>query len=249
MASQQNKMSWIPVDWNVPSWIKAGVTTRRGGKSVLPYNTLNLATHVGDDPESVLSNRKYLSELLKLPTEPRWLNQVHGNRIVCAERMDNNTADGIYTEKAGLVCTVMTADCVPVLLCNQAGTRVAAVHVGWKGFCENIIRNAVELYSDDLSGLSVWIGPHISKSHYEVGDDVWNSCLAVDRTLGNAFSKNTRGRWQADLEWIVRHTFKLHGVSNITSSTECTYAETDTFYSFRRDGQTGRMASMIWIDR
>ena len=214
-----------------------------------PYNALNLATHVGDNPETVSWNRKHLSELLKLPSAPLWLNQVHGNRIVCAETMDNNTADGIYSETAGLVCAVMTADCVPVLLCNQAGTRVAAVHVGWKGFSANIIRNAIELYSDNLSGLCVWIGPHIGKSHYEVGDDVWNSCLAADRSLGNAFSKNMHGRWQADLEWIVRHTFEMHGVSNIMSSARCTYAETDTFYSFRRDGQTGRMASMIWIAR
>lgn len=249
MASQRNKLSWIPAAWNVPSWIKAGVTTRHGGRSAPPFNALNLATHVGDDPDTVRWNRKYVTHLLKLSSEPVWLNQVHGNRIICAEKMDSNTADGIYTDTVGLVCTVMTADCVPVLLCNQAGTRVAAVHIGWKGFCSNIIRNAIKLYNDDLSDLSVWIGPHISKDHYEVGDDVWKSCLDVDRTLDKAFSKNTRGRWQADLEWIVRHTFRMYGIINITSSDGCTYAETDTYYSFRRDGQTGRMASMIWIDR
>ncbi len=214
-----------------------------------PFNSLNLATHVGDDSDAVIWNRTHLSTLLGLPSEPAWLNQIHGNKIVCAASMNNNTADGVYSKQTGLVCTVMTADCVPVLLCNQAGTMVAAVHVGWKGFCAEIINNALELFSDEVASLHVWIGPHISKNNYEVGDDVWNTCLATDQNLIHAFSKNPRGRWQADLELMVRYTLQLRGVSNIVSANQCTYTESDIFYSYRRDGQTGRMASMIWIDR
>lgn len=214
-----------------------------------PYNSLNLATHVGDDPDAVAWNRNQLSVVLDLPSEPVWLNQIHGDRIICAEFMQDNNADGIYTDQAGLVCTVMTADCVPVLICNQAGTRIAAVHVGWKGYCADIISNALDLFRDEVSNLRVWIGPHIGRNNYEVGDDVRNACLAKHQELTSAFSQNPRSRWQADLELMVRHTLGLHGISRVVSANLCTYAESAMFYSYRRDGHTGRMASMIWIDR
>jgi len=248
MDNRPINLSWIPAVWNVPAWIKAGITTRLGGNSRPPWGSLNLATHVGDDVVSVRQNRQHVVSLLGLPAEPVWLNQVHGHRVICAEDMDNTTADGTYTGQRGTVCTVMTADCVPVLLCNTEGTRVAAVHVGWKGLCAGVLDNALGLFDDQAAGLLVWIGPHISSSHYEVGNDVRDACLAKDPELASAFMPNPRGRWQADLEGMIRHQLHLFGTRHITSTNRCTYAEPDLFYSYRRDGQTGRMASMIWID-
>ncbi len=249
MASKLDNRAWIPAVWNAPDWIKAGVTTRLGGHSLPPYAMLNLATHTDDNPETVDANRRLLGELLDLPSTPVWLEQVHGNRIICADSADTLTADGAYTDHPGIVCTVMTADCVPVLLCNADGNRVAAVHIGWKGFCADIIDQALQLFIQDPSGLHVWIGPHIRANNYEVGDDVRESCLAKDAGLSAAFVRNPRGRWQANLEFMVRQNFLRHGVNNISSINRCTRAETELFYSYRRDGQTGRMASMIWIDR
>lgn len=249
MASKLDKRAWIPAVWNAPDWIKAGVTTRLGGHSLPPYATLNLATHTDDNPESVDINRRTLAGLLDLPSPPVWLEQVHGNRIICADSADTLTADGAYTDLPGIVCTVMTADCVPVLLCNAEGNRVAAVHVGWKGYCADIIDQALQLFIQNQSGLHVWIGPHIRADNYEVGDDMRDACLAKDAGLSDAFIRNPRGRWQADLEYMVRQQFLKHDVNNISSLNRCTWAETELFYSYRRDGQTGRMASMIWIDR
>lgn len=249
MGKKQNKSFWIPADWNVPVWIKAGMTTRQGGHSRPPWDTLNLATHVGDDGDAVRSNRLQVASLLGLPAQPVWLNQIHGNRVICAEDINNNTADGVYSDRHGTVCTVMTADCVPVLFCNAEGTRVAAVHIGWKGLCAGILDNALKLFADKPAGLHVWIGPHISSSHYEVGHDVRDACLAKNPELAIAFMPNPRGRWQAGLESMIRHQLHLHGTMHIASTNRCTYAESDQFYSYRRDGQTGRMASMIWIDR
>jgi YfiH family protein len=249
MVSKRDNISWIPAIWNAPGRVKAGVTTRRGGYSTPPCATLNLATHTGDNPETVAANRQLLMERLDLPSAPVWLEQVHGNRIICADSADTRTADGAYTDRPGIVCTVMTADCVPVLLCNADGTRVAAVHIGWKGYCANIITHALQLFHPPLSGLHVWIGPHIRADNYEVGDDMRNACLAQNAELSTAFVRNRRGRWQADLEFMVRQQFLTNGVRNISSIGLCTWAEPDLFYSYRRDGQTGRMASMIWIDK
>ena len=249
MAKKLDNHSWIPANWNAPDWIKAGTTTRRGGNSLTPYATLNLATHTDDDLETVVANRRILEDLLDLPSTPVWLEQIHGNRIICADSADTRTADGAYTDLPGIVCTVRTADCVPVLLCNADGNRVAAVHIGWKGYSADIIATALQLFLQEYSDLNVWIGPHIRADNYEVGDDMRDACLLKDAGLSAAFIRNQRGRWQADLEFMVRQQFLAHGVSNISSINRCTWAEPDLFYSYRRDGQTGRMASMIWIDR
>lgn len=241
--------SWISAEWDAPQWIRAGITTRAGGYSSFPYNGLNLATHVGDEPSTVARNRTYVSSLLNLNNEPVWLNQVHGNRIISATDTHDNTADGVYSDQPRVICTVMTADCVPVLFCNQNGSRVAAIHVGWKGFCAAILDKTAGLFQSDIHATHVWIGPHIRSQNYEVGDDVRDACIARDNNLQFAFTRNLRGRWQADLESMIRHDLARHGITYITASSYCTYAEEGLFYSYRRDGRTGRMASMIWIDR
>jgi YfiH family protein len=249
MVSRRNNPSWIAAEWDAPDRVKAGVTTRIGGCSYSPFTSLNLATHVGDDGGAVTRNRQHISATLALPSEPVWLDQIHGDRLISAENSANKTADGIYTDQAGVVCVIMTADCVPVMLCNEEGSLVAAVHIGWKGLCAGILDNALRLFKDRPAGLHVWIGPHIGSRNYEVGNDVRDACLAKDPELVKAFEPNPRGRWQANLEGMIRHQLHMHGSKHIASANRCTFAESDLFYSYRRDGQTGRMASMIWIER
>jgi len=249
MVTKPNQQSWIPATWAAPSWIKAGVTTRLGGQSQYPFNSFNLATHVGDDPFSVENNRDYLERLLNLPAKPIWLEQIHGNRIICADQVQDYSADGLYTDRAKTVCAIMTADCVPVLMCNSNGSRVAAIHVGWKGFCAGILGHSLDLFTDHLHELLIWIGPHIYKDSYEVGTDVRDTVLSANHQLSGAFSPNQRGRWQASLEFMIRYELESRGVSQISSANLCTFKHAEDFYSFRRDGKTGRMASLIWIDR
>jgi len=249
MAINTDNRSWIPVVWDAPPWVKAGTSTRHGGNSRGTYNTLNLAMHVGDDPAMVAVNRRYLSGLLKLPAQPVWLNQTHSNRVTNADNSANTDADGIYTSQAGVVCTIMTADCVPLLFCNAAGTKIAAVHVGWRGFCAGIIPDALSYFNGEIESMLAWIGPHIRTDHYEVGEDVRTPCVNKHHKMNKAFHRNPAGRWQADLEMLVRQELALHGVSRIFSAGLCTYEHCADFFSYRRDKQTGRTASMIWLDK
>jgi len=247
MATEARAMSWLPAIWDAPASIKAGTTTRKGGSSLPPYDSLNLGLHVGDDVESVNRNRSYLADLLRLDSEPVWLEQVHGKRILTNNNHDNKIADGIYSELAGVVCVVMTADCVPLLLCNTRGNRIAAVHAGWRGICAGVVEAALTQFGTDE--LIAWIGPHIRADNYEVGDDVRDACINKHGQFSKAFRRNERGRWQADIEQMIGQILTNRGVNRIFSSGLCTYTRADIFYSYRRDQQTGRTASMIWIDK
>ena len=249
MARDSENRSWIKAQWGAPPWIKAGISTRNGGHSQSPFNSLNVAMHVGDNPETVGLNRKYLRDLLALPAEPVWLDQIHGNKIIQLGEKNNPQADGSYTNKSGVVCAIMTADCIPVLLCDTKGTIVAAVHVGWRGYCAGIIAKVLGIFSMPKSDILVWIGPHISASNYEVGDDVYHSCVDRDRGVSKFFTKSPSGRWYANLEMMVQHELMADNVTNITSSNSCTFRLNADFFSYRRDNITGRMASMIWIDK
>jgi YfiH family protein len=249
MVTNPDHCSWIPAAWAAPSWIKAGITTRQGGQSQHPYTSFNLATHVGDNSLSVEKNRDYLARMLNLPAKPIWLEQIHGNRIICADQAQDYKADGLYTDRTKTVCAIMTADCVPILMCNTNGSRVAAIHVGWKGFCAGILGQSLDLFTDHNDELLIWIGPHIYKDSYEVGNDVRDAVLNANQQLSDAFSPNQRGRWQASLEFMIRYELESRGVSQISSANLCTLTHAEDFYSFRRDGKTGRMASLIWIDR
>lgn len=249
MAIEPDNRSWLPAQWDAPAWVKAGTTTRHGGNSLAPYDNLNLAFHVGDVPETVRDNRAFLGKLLDLPSEPVWLDQVHGKHIINNSVPADREADGIFMEQAGVVCVIMTADCVPLLLCNNEGTRVAAIHAGWRGICAGIISEAISLFADSPQSIQVWIGPHISPDNYEVGNDVRDACLETRPNLEQAFTANTRGRWQADLEMLVRYDLALNNVNRVYSIDQCNFSHPDDYYSFRRDGQTGRNASMIWIDK
>ena len=242
--------NWIAANWPAPERIRAGTTTREGGVSTEPYDSFNLAAHVGDDLGHVDSNRSMLMRQLTLPTTPLWLKQEHGNSVIHAPgaATAGTCADACYTSVTGVVCVVLTADCIPLLMCNRAGTLVAALHAGWRGICRGIIGNCVAQLNEHPDQLLAWVGPCICAAHYPVREDMRNACLqALGTAAGIAFTPAPQGGWFADIEKLAIMELKRLGMSAIYSSSHCTYAESDRFYSYRRDGRTGRMASLIWI--
>ncbi|MEE9551733.1 MAG: polyphenol oxidase family protein, partial [Gammaproteobacteria bacterium] len=173
-------MGWIKADWPAPDWIHAGTTTRPGGISKPPYDEFNLAQHVGDDQKNVSYNRDLLRQQLELPVHPDWLKQEHDNRIINLQNAHGKeSADGSYTKQANYVCAVLTADCLPLLLCDKQGTQIATIHVGWRGLCKNIVARALELFSAERHQLMAWLGPCISATHYDVGLDVFEACTKI----------------------------------------------------------------------
>jgi len=246
MTKQINKY-WLRADWPAPEHIRAGVSIRLGGHSDKPYNDLNLALHVGDKSTNVNKNRETLIKHLNLQSDPTWLNQTHSTEIISLDTpIDNLNADGSYTTKQNKVCVVMTADCIPILFCNKDGTKVAAIHAGWKGICGGIIEKAMKIFPDPETVL-VWIGPCISSEHYEVGKDVYENCLNHSNLLNNAFNRINVDHWHCDLSKIVKILLKNSGVGAIYECNLCTYKMDELFFSYRRDGNTGRTASMIWM--
>ena len=247
MTEQSDKL-WLWANWPAPKHVRAGTSIRFGGVSHSPYNDLNLALHVGDKPDNVTKNRKILSNYLKLQSEPVWLEQTHGSNIISIDTEPKYlVADGSHTSKKNKVCTIMTADCVPVLLCNTDGEKIAAIHAGWKGICQGIIENAIKEFPESESILA-WIGPCISSEHYEVGKDVYEGCLNRSALLKCAFNQINANHWYCDLVNIVKIILNNSGVGAIYESNLCTYKMDKLFYSYRRDGNTGRTASMIWME-
>ena len=243
------KIGWIPASWPAPSHIHAGTTTRTGGISPAPYDTLNLADHVGDKPACVTHNRTLLCTSLGLTVVPSWLQQEHGNRIInLADTHATLRGDGAYTTRKNQICAVLTADCLPLLLCDIQGTQIAAVHIGWRGYSRNIIAKAISRFTCRKPDLLAWIGPSISASNYEVGAEVRIACLQVTGDPDVGFLPTRKNYWHADLAGLVRYQLQACGVSNINGVNHCTLTDVERFYSHRRDGVTGRMASLIWMD-
>ncbi len=241
---------WIEANWPAPTHIHAGTTTRLYGNSMGSYKGLNLAMHVNDAVDTVQQNRKLLTENLNLKTEPYWLQQVHGNNIICLDDLKQYTphiADGSVTTAPNKVCVVLTADCVPILITDKDGSKIAAIHAGWRGICRGIIDNACQHYNN-LSDLLVWIGPSISAEQYEVGKNVVDSCIKYQTLTKDAFLQTDENHWLCDLPLMAEHIFISKGVKKIFQSKLCTYSDATSFYSYRRDGETGRTASMIWIE-
>ena len=247
-------MSVIIPDWPCPVSIRAYATRRRGGVSTPPWNSLNLAYHVGDNPVAVQQNWQMLSALLRFPSTPQLLEQVHGTDVVDAS--DNGTfqrADGCYSNQPGVICTVMTADCLPILVCNRQGTEVASLHAGWRGLADGIIANGIARFSSPPEQLMAWLGPAISQAFLEVGEDVYEAFMKNEALWGSrlelesCFRTTRPDHWQCDLYALARLALKALGVRGIYGGQFCTFADADLFYSYRRDGQTGRMASLIWI--
>ncbi|NSM23497.1 peptidoglycan editing factor PgeF [Shewanella sp. ZOR0012] len=251
-------------DWPVPDNVAIAMTDRHGGVSLAPYDSLNLGLHVGDIPQQVLVNRGLLAQQLQLATEPVWLEQVHGTRVidladivpinltqdaqsecVALQNTPPLVADASYTDLAARVCVVMTADCLPVLLCNQLGTEVAAAHAGWRGLCDGVIEASVAKFASKPSELIAYLGPAIGPSAFEVGAEVRAAFMAKDPNAESCFI--ARGdKYIADIIGLAKLRLKQLGITQIYSADICTVLNQD-YFSYRRDKITGRMASLIWL--
>lgn len=240
---------FICPDWPAPAHIKAVSTTREGGRSLPPYQGLNLGAHVGDQPEHVASNREALRQALGLAQAPIWLNQIHSCRVLTLTEPASavSDADGSYTQTPGLACTVMTADCLPVLLCDQGGTQVAAVHAGWRGLVDGILEAALAKFTGPGEAVLAWLGPAIGPSAFEVGSEVRAQFMAVMPEAEAAFQPHGE-KWLADLYLLARQRLARAGVHQIFGGDQCTYSLPKHYFSYRRDGITGRQASLIWIE-
>lgn len=240
---------WLKPDWPAPDNVRAVCTTRAGGVSVAPFDALNLGDHVGDDPVAVARNRQLVTELLSLPSTPFWLQQVHGVKVA-QQNVDNLgcPADASVSFKTNEICVVMTADCLPVLFCDRAGTRVAAAHAGWRGLCDGVLEETVRALDCDPTEILAWMGPAIGPQAFEVGDEVRAAFMAHDPKAAEAFQAIQDGKWLADIYELGRQRLAAMGVTAIYGGHFCTYTQEDLFFSFRRDQQTGRMASLIWLN-
>lgn len=237
---------WIAARWPASPRIRAGITTRAGGVSRPPYAELNLADHVGDDPAAVRENRARLRRYLALPAEPLWLKQVHGVQV-CTDVQQGTQADASVSQQPGQVCAVMTADCLPVLLCDRAGTVVAAAHAGWRGLAANVITETLKRMPVDPAEVMVWLGPAIGPRAFEVGDDVRTCFLGLGDDYARVFVTQTPGKWLMDIYAAARLQLAGLGVSQVYGGEYCTFEDDQRFYSYRRERDTGRMASLIWI--
>lgn len=235
-------------DWPVPARVRAASTTRHGGVSSSPYDSLNLADHVGDDPARVAENRRRLAAVAGYPIEPAWLQQVHGKGVVAAETVRAPVAaDAAWTREPGRPCVVMTADCLPVLLCDRAGTVVAAAHAGWRGLAGGVIAATVARMDAPPTELLAWLGPAIGPDAFEVGAEVRAAFLELDAGNVACFRPSPAGRWLADLYDLARRQLQGLGVSVVYGGEFCTFGEAERFFSYRRENRTGRMATLIWL--
>lgn len=244
----------IVPQWPAPENVHAATSTRLGGVSQEPFASLNVAGHVGDDAASVAANRKRLGQALLLPEKPHWLSQVHGTGVVALDdgSIGLPEADASTTREPGCVCAVLTADCLPVLFCDRSGTRVAAAHAGWRGLAAGVLESTVEALGVPKGEILVWLGPAIGPQSFEVGEDVCQAFVEQNPEAASAFvplaANAKEGHWLADLYQLARMRLAKVGVTSVYGGGFCTFKDQEQFYSFRRDGQTGRMASLIWME-
>lgn len=226
------------------------MTTRIGGYSKPPFDSFNFSLKSGDDVEVVKRNHMLLVDSAGLPSEPVWLRQVHGNQVVDAATSEPYTeADGSFALRAGVVCVVLTADCCPVFLCDRQGSRVAVLHAGWRGLARGIVEEGVRQLGVPGTELMAWLGPAIGPSAFEVGDDVYDVFREQGADVTAAFVKKLDGKWLADIYLLANRLLNTVGVHNVVANNCCTFSSRDRFFSYRRDGKCGHMASVIWLDR
>ncbi|OWY40311.1 hypothetical protein CEK28_06215 [Xenophilus sp. AP218F] len=239
--------SCLLADWPAPARVRTLIATRAGGVSQPPYASLNLGLHVGDAPQDVAANRALLRE--RLPAEPAWLNQVHGVAVVDAASVGDAPpdADASFARAPGAVCAAMTADCLPVLLCDEDGSVVAAAHAGWRGLCDGVIEATVAAMGAEPRRLLAWLGPAIGPDAFEVGPEVRAAFMARDPAAAAAFSPIDDGKYLADIYLLARQRLAAQGVERVYGGDFCTVIDRARFFSYRRDGVTGRMASLIWL--
>jgi len=238
--------NFIKPDWPAPANVRAFSTTRNAGFSQSPWNSLNLGGNCGDDPQDVMKNRQLLETML--PSKPIWLRQVHGTHVVHldAGEVTKTEGDAATTTTAGQVCAILTADCLPVLFCNKAGTKVAAAHAGWRGLANGVLEATIAEMDCQAHDLLAWLGPAIGPKAFEVRQDVFDVFTRVHSENADAFAPH-KDRWLADLYELARLALARAGIKDISGGQYCTYTQQDEFFSYRRDGETGRMASVIWF--
>jgi polyphenol oxidase len=249
-------------EWPAPAGVRAAFTLRTGGVSAAPYDSLNIGAAIGDSPEAVAENRRRVAQALRLPGEPRWLEQVHGSQVVTLGGVaavdsvgassfvaaeDVPKGDASVVVGPGRVCAIRVADCMPVLFAARDGSAVGAAHAGWRGLAGGVLEATVERLGVPASQLIAWMGPAIGQANFEVGDEVRAAFMATDPDAASAFLPNARGRWQCDLYTLARRRLAAMGVAGVYGGGWCTFADTERFFSFRRNAQTGRMAALIWI--
>ena len=264
-------VAWLEPDWPAPAGVRTLSTFRGGGASATPYASLNLGDHVGDVAATVALNRRRLMAAARLPAEPHWLRQVHGTTVAdldAAADLDASAgrgganldtpgpADAAFTRRPGRVCAILTADCLPIVFATETGDLVAAAHAGWRGLAGGVIEATVRALGVPPETLLAWLGPAIGPRHFEVGAEVRDALLAGDADAGAktgagavaAFAPNARGRFMADLGLLARRRLAAMGVTHIHGGGECTYTQADRYFSHRRDGMTGRQATLIWLE-
>jgi len=238
---------WL--DWPAPSNVKACFTARDGGESLAPFSSFNLGLHVGDDESLVIKNRQILSNSIE-QKNIHWLDQIHSTQVVNLDRTYHSQADASVSTKVGQVCSVMTADCLPVFVCDEQGTQVAAAHAGWRGLCHGVLQNTVNAMNNK-SSLLAYLGPAISQSAFEVGDEVRLAFKHHYPQLGtdkHFVHHGVEGKWMGDLYGLARDILSDLSVQNVYGGDRCTFSEQEIFFSFRRDKTTGRMANLIWLE-
>jgi YfiH family protein len=238
---------WLEPDWPAPPGVRAISTLRQGGVSEGRYASLNLGDHVGDDAERVAENRQRLSQSALLPANPQWLQQVHGVAVADLDQPDFvQPADAAMTRQEGRVCAILTADCLPIMLAAVSGEAVAAAHAGWRGLAGGVLEATMKALGLPGEAVQAWLGPAIGVEHFEVGAEVREVFLVGNAAAEAAFQPNARGRFMADLALLARLRLGRLGVKRIYGGTLCTYADPQRFFSHRRDGITGRQATLIW---
>ncbi len=241
-------VQWLTPQWPAPPAVCALSTQRGGGVSAAPYATLNLGDHVGDLPAAVAENRRRLRIAADLPAEPRWLAQVHGIRVADLDVGGSTaSADGAHTRRPGRICAILSADCLPLLFAAESGEAVAAAHAGWRGLAGGVIEATVRALALDPGTLLAWLGPAIGPRHFEIGPEVREELLRGDGGAEAAFTPNARGRFMADLQALARRRLARLGIERIYGGGECTFSHPDKYFSHRRDGRTGRQATLIWL--
>lgn len=238
----------IVPQWPIPQGVGACSSTRIGGVSQPPYDSLNLGAHCGDDTEHVEENRRLFYAAAGLPAKPVWLEQVHGTAVLrlTGEPYTSKRADASYSDTPGTVCAVMTADCLPVLFSNRAGTEVAAAHAGWRGLCAGVLEETLSCFKDSPENIIAWLGPAIGPDAFEVGPEVREAFVAKDAKADAAF-RPVGEKYYADIYMLARQRLANAGVEQVYGGNRCTHSEAGDFFSYRRDRITGRMASFIWL--
>jgi YfiH family protein len=238
---------FILPDWSAPPGVRALSTLRGGGMSMPPWDSFNLGDHVGDNPRAVAANRALLRR--ELPAEPVWLSQVHGTHCVdAATARPGEQADASFSRQRGVVCAVLTADCLPVLLCDERATVVGIAHAGWRGLAAGVIEATVAAMDEPGSRLMAWLGPAIGPQAFQVGGEVRDIFLAGDATAAEAFVPAAEGKWLCDIYRLARRRLRALGIRRVASADFCTVNDAQRWFSFRRDGVSGRMASLIWLE-